>query len=125
MTVDKTTATTKPTLAQIIQELELTVLTESKDFDSLSPSTGYVSDLLSCVMAGAKREAVWVTIQAHANIVAVAALLDLAAVIITEDAKPDPATIQKANQEEVVLLATPRQSFYIVGKLWEMGLSGG
>ena len=125
MTADKMPMVSNPTLAQIIQELELTVLTDSNDFGSQSPSSGYVSDLLSCVMANAAKEGVWITLQAHTNIVAVAALLDLAAVIITEDAKPDPATVKKANQEGVVLLATPRQSFYVAGKLWEMGLRGG
>jgi hypothetical protein len=73
-------------------------------------------------MANAAKQGLWVTLQAHGNIVAVAALLDLCAVIITEDAQPDPATLAKANQEGVVLLATPKPSFHIVGKLWEMGL---
>ena len=41
---------------------------------------GYTSDLLSCVMAGAKAGNVWITLQAHPNVVAVASLLDLAAV---------------------------------------------
>jgi predicted transcriptional regulator len=113
------------TLAQIIEALELSVLTEPKDFARLSPSAGYASDLLSCVMANATREGIWITLQAHANIVAVAALLELAAVIITEGAQPDPATIHKANQEGVALLSTPRQTFYVAGKLWEIGLRGG
>ncbi len=60
--------------------------------------------------------------QAHANIVAVAVLLDLSAVIITEGAMPDIATIAKANEENITLLSTPKPTFHIVGKLWEMGL---
>ena len=111
-----------PSLAEIIQSLELTVLTEPDDFSSKMPTAGYTSDLLSCVMANAPRMGIWVTLQAHANIVAVAALLDVCAVIITEDAQPDPATLKKANEEGVVLLATPKSSFHVVGKLWEMGL---
>ena len=75
-------------------------------------------------MAGAPRQGVWVTLQAHTNIVAVAALLDLAAIIITENAQPEPNTVQKANDEGVVLLSTPRQSFDVVGRLWEMGIRG-
>ncbi|MBE0697739.1 MAG: serine kinase [Anaerolineaceae bacterium] len=106
----------------IVQELGLTLLTQPVDFDNIFPSAGYTSDLLSCVMASAAKQGIWVTLQAHTNIVAVAALLDLSAVIITEDAMPEPPTIQKANQEGVVLFATPRSSFAIAGKLWEMGL---
>ncbi len=41
-------------LQQIIESLNLTVLTESRDFASIRPDGGYTSDLLSCVMAGAK-----------------------------------------------------------------------
>jgi hypothetical protein len=110
------------TLDQIIQSLALKVLTESSDFSKVQPLGGYVSDMLSCVMTGAKNKGLWVTLQAHNNIVAVASLLDIAAVIITENAQPDKATIQKANEEGVVLLSTPSNSFNIVGRLWEMGL---
>jgi hypothetical protein len=113
------------TLDQIIQELDLTVLTTSRDGSDRVPTAGYASDLLSCVMASAVRHGIWVTLQAHVNIVAVAALLDLSAVIITESAQPDEATIQKANEENVLLLSTPQPSFYIAGKLWEMGLRSG
>ncbi len=107
---------------QIIQTLGLTVLTEPKDFATITPAGGYTSDLLSCVMAGAVHGGIWVTLQAHGNIVAVAALLEQAAVIITEGAMPDPGTIDKANQEGVTLLSTERPTFEVVGKLWEMGL---
>lgn len=113
------------TLASIIQALDLTLLTQPRDFSGSTVAGGYTSDLLSCVMAGAMHQGVWVTLQAHANIVAVAALLDLAAIIITEGAMPDPDTVAKANEEGVVLLATPKPSFHIVGKLWEMGLRAG
>ena len=110
------------TLQDIIQQLDLTVLTQRRDFSEVAPGSGYASDLLSCVMAGAKRKSVWVTLQAHANIVAVAALLDLSAVIITEGAMPDPQSIVKANDEGIVLLSTQKPTYEIVGKLWEMGL---
>jgi hypothetical protein len=112
-------------LQEIIQALELTVLTEPRDFSSTLPEGGYTSDLLSCVMAGACHAGVWVTLQAHSNIVAVAALLDLAAVIITEGAMPDPTTIDRANSEGMVLLSSPLPTFTVVGRLWELGLRAG
>ncbi len=110
------------TLQEIIDHLQLTVLTEARDFSNLEPSSGYASDLLSCVMAGAKNKALWLTLQAHTNIVAVAALLDLSAVIITEGALPDETTLAKANEENVTLLSTPLQTYEVAGRLWEMGL---
>jgi hypothetical protein len=109
-------------LQQIIDQLNLTVLTESHNFAGITPTGGYSSDLLSCVMAGAKKGHLWITLQAHLNIVAVAALNEVAAIIITEDAQPDAASIAKANQQGVVLLSTPRATYEVNGMLWESGI---
>lgn len=110
------------TLQEIIDQLNLDLLTEEKNFTEVIPTRGYASDLLSCVMAGASNKGLWLTLQAHVNIVAVAALLDLSAVIITEGAKPDAMTISKANEQDITLLSTDESTFSIAGKLWEMGL---
>jgi predicted transcriptional regulator len=110
------------TLQEIIDSLKLKVLTEPKDFSRVEISHGYTSDLLSCVMAGAQHGGLWVTLQAHINIVAVAALLELSAVIITENAIPEASIVTKANEEGVVLLSTENPTFYVVGKLWEQGV---
>lgn len=112
-------------LQEVIEKLNLSVLTDPKDFSELTPSGGYAADLLSCVMAGAKQRNLWITLQAHLNIVAVAALLDLTAVIITEGAAPDAGTIAKANEEGVTLLSTNRPTFEVVGTLWELGIRQG
>src|SRR6266498_3130310 len=109
-------------LRQIIDQLNLNVLTESRDFASMTPTGGYSSDLLSCVMAGAKKGNVWITLQAHLNIVAVAALNEVAAIIVTENAQPDAATIAKANQQGVILLSTPQATYETNGKLWQLGV---
>jgi hypothetical protein len=81
--------------------------------------------MLSCVMTGCKPGGIWVTLQSHMNIVGVAALVDASAIIITEDAMPDEGTINKANQQEVILLATPNPSFGVCGQLWAMGIHEG
>lgn len=109
-------------LETIIDRLNLTVLTTPRPFAATRPTAGYCSDLLSCVMAGAHKDGLWVTLQAHLNIVAVAALTELSAVIITEGAEPDQATVAKANEQGVTLLSTKAPSFEVVGKLWELGL---
>ena len=109
-------------LQQIIDQLNLKVLTETRDFASISPTGGYSSDLLSCVMAGAKKGHLWITLQAHLNIVAVAALNEVAAIIITEDAQPDAASIAKANQQGVIMFSTQQSTYEINGKLWELGI---
>jgi len=110
------------TLQELIQALELKRLTKPTDYSQIIPTTAYASDLLSCVMAGATKRSVWITLQAHGNIVAVATLLDLSAIIITEGAQPESATIDKANEENVILLSTRLNTYQLAGRLWELGL---
>lgn len=110
-------------LQDIITRLDLKPLTSfDTDLSSITPSAGYCSDLLSCVMAGAPKKSIWITLQAHGNIIAVATLLDLSAVIITEGAIPDESSLEKANEEGVILLSTTLPTYAVVGELWEMGL---
>jgi hypothetical protein len=109
-------------LQQIIDQLNLTLLTEPREFAGIIPTGGYSSDLLSCVMAGAKKGHIWITLQAHLNIVAIAALNEVAAVIITENAQPDAASIAKANEQGIILLSTSKPTYDVNGKLWQMGI---
>jgi serine kinase of HPr protein (carbohydrate metabolism regulator) len=110
------------TVQDIIKQLNLSIVTNANLTHQVTG--GYASDLLSCVMASAKAGNVWVTLQAHPNVVAVASLLELSAVIITEGVLPDPETMNKAHQEKVTLLATSRDTFTIVGKLAALGIEG-
>ena len=77
------------TVRELAAALDLSVLTGNDHLDR-EVTGGYASDLLSCVMAGARAGDVWVTLQAHANVVAVASLLTLAAVVITEGVRTQP-----------------------------------
>lgn len=108
------------TVQEIIERLNLEVVTAA-DLNRLITG-GYASDLLSCVMAGAKAGNVWVTLQAHPNVVAVASLLDLAAVVITEGIAPDAETAAKAEQNGITLLKTPKPTFATVGELISAGV---
>jgi hypothetical protein len=99
------------------------VATSTGDLDA-AVTGGYSSDLLSCVMAKARKGNVWVTLQSHLNIVAVAALLQIAAIIVTEGMTPDEPTLQKANEEGIPILTTPASSFTIVSRLAHLGIRG-
>ena len=110
------------TLNEIIQNLDLQVLTETKNFGEISAKSGYCSDLLSCVMTGAEPQGIWITLMSHSNIVAVAALLDLSAIVITEGAQPDQDTIDKANEKGVTMLSSSDPNYEVIGKLWDLGL---
>lgn len=109
-------------LQTIIEKLNLTLLTEERDFSSIQIESGYQSDLLSCVMTGAQPQSIWITLIANINIVAVASLLEISAIIITENAQPNQETISRANMEEVVLLSTSASNFQVAGQLWDLGI---
>jgi len=109
-------------LEETINALDLKILTTPKDFSAIPVKSGYCSDLLSCVMTAASPEGVWVTLMAHSNIIAVAALLDLSAIIITENAQPDQDTIKKADDKDVILLSSSFDNFHTIGQLWELGV---
>ena len=59
---------------------------------------GYCSDLLSDVMGRAKEGQAWVTLQTHKNVMAIASLKDLSAVIIVKSLKPVQDTPQHSNE---------------------------
>jgi predicted transcriptional regulator len=110
-------------LQRIVEELSLSVQAADSKLDT-EVTGGYASDLLSCVMAKARKGNVWVTLQAHLNIVAVASLLQLAGIIITEGMSPDAATLAKANEEEIPILTTSATTFTVVGQLTALGIQG-
>ena len=83
---------------------------------------GYCGDLLSEVMGNAPVGSVWMTVQGHQNIVAVAVLREMAAIIITGGQKPDAETIQKADQEGIPILQWPDSSFRLAGQLFSAGI---
>ena len=82
----------------------------------------YISDLLSDVLAHAQPGVLWVTIQTHRNVVSVAAMKDMTAVLFTCGRKPDAAIVAEADAEGVILLTTPLSTHAAAGKLWEAGL---
>lgn len=108
---------------EIVSALNLEVVAGADHLDA-KVTGGYASDLLSCVMAGAHRGNVWVTLQAHPNVVAVAQLLNLAAVIIVEGMQPTEETVARANEHHVPLLLASKDTFTIVGRLVMLGIQG-
>jgi len=108
-------------LKEIIDTLSLETVV-SVSAEGRSVMGGYASDLLSCAMKGAKKDYVWVTLQSHLNVVAVASLLNLVGVIITEGNRPDPETVARAEKEGVLLMTTPKTTFTVVGELTSLGV---
>lgn len=83
---------------------------------------GYCGDLLSEVMANAPENCIWLTVQGHQNIAAVAVLREMAAIIVTGGQTPDEETLQKANQEKIPILLWPESAFQLAGRLYAAGV---
>ncbi|MBE0449318.1 MAG: AraC family transcriptional regulator [Clostridia bacterium] len=82
----------------------------------------YSCDLLSWVMAKGKHDTAWITVQTHSNILAVASLLDFSCIIIPEGISVEKETIEKADEQDVVLLTTPLEAYEIFKILYEEGV---
>ena len=85
---------------------------------------GYASDLLSDVIAHGRKGNIWITIQTHPNIVAVATMKELAGIILTGGREPDSDTLQKAEEEGIPILLSPLLTFELAGRLYQLGISG-
>ncbi len=97
-------------LRQIIDELSLTPVVLAESAGDLEVDSAYCGDLLSDVLAHAQPRMIWFTIQAHVNVIAVAQLRDIAAVVLVNGAAPDPQTIAKARAQSVNICGSAETS---------------
>lgn len=111
------------TVFDIFKSFELNVRA-GKDRLHEEVTGGYASDLLSDVIAHSRKGNIWITIQTHPNIVAVATMKELAGIILTGGREPDADTIKKAEEEGMPILISPLLTFELVGKLYKIGISG-
>lgn len=96
-------------LSKLTEELSLQVFHAG---DMETEVTGvYCGDLLSWVMGKARPGQIWCTIMSNQNVAAVAALNDLACVLLTEDVKPDTPLLEKAQEQNITLLGTPLSTY--------------
>lgn len=83
---------------------------------------GYCGDLLSDVMANAPMGCIWLTVQGHQNVVAIAVLKEMAAIVLTGGHKPDPETVKKAIEEGIPILAWEGSAYDLVGRIHAAGV---
>lgn len=111
------------TVRELVSVLSLEVAAGESMLDALVTG-GYVSDLLSNVMGQAQPGQIWVTVQAHQNIIAVASLAGLAAVLLAGGIKPEKEVFQKAESEKIPVLLSPLPAYELVGRLFQLGVRG-
>ncbi len=106
-------------IREVVESLSLEVKTAAGDLER--KVTGcYISDLLSDVMANAKEGEIWITLQTHPNIVAVAALKNLSGIILTNKRVPEEETIRKAEGEHITIAVSRLSTFEVGGIIYKM-----
>lgn len=106
-------------LCELAKALNLKVFCSKKYLDKEFEGV-YVSDLLSDVLGNAKPNQIWITLQTHKNIVAIAQLKQLSAVILVKGLEPNENTVKKAEEEKIILLGSEKETFDLVGDLTEL-----
>ncbi|HEY3396611.1 MAG TPA: DRTGG domain-containing protein [Armatimonadota bacterium] len=109
------------TVAQAVEALGLTVLAGEERLDTVLTGA-QVSDLLSHVMAHGKAGHLWITNQTHANIVAVAALAGLAAIVVAAGFEPEAEAVIRAEEEEMPLCTSLETAYTLAGRLYQLGV---
>ena len=96
-------------ISQAAEQLGLEVLTMPEpDREVIG---GYVGDLLSWVMGRASADNVWITIMTNINVLAVASLSDVCAVVIAENAEIADDIVEKAKEQGINLLRSKMAAF--------------
>ena len=110
-------------LNEIKDKLNLKVLSGSEHLES-EVDRGYVSDLMSDVIAHGKEGDIWITYQTHVNVVAIAMMKNIAAVILIQDRELISAAAEKAEQEGLPVFSSSDSAFEMAGRLYQLGIPG-
>ena len=108
-------------IKEVINSLNLQLLTHTGDMQA-DVTGGYASDLLSNVMGQAEPGMVWVTMQGHQNVAAVASLIGLSAVVVAGGAPVEEETLKKAN---INIAVTDLPAYVVAGQLYALGITNG
>ncbi len=105
-------------LSEISKKLELKAYNQcNADVDV---KEAYASDLLSDVMGKAKSGQIWITMQTHKNVAAVASLKDMPAIIIVNNGEPDADMLEHSEEEEIAVFSTPLSTYQLSAMLYNI-----
>ena len=107
------------TVKDLVEALNLKVLPGEQGLNKEIEGC-YVSDLLSDVMGNAEMNNVWVTLQTHKNVMAIASLKELACVILVKGQSASEDTLEQSNDEGIPFLSTNMQTFETAGKIYDL-----
>lgn len=106
-------------IKELVEKLQLKVCCGATGLDR-NIKGGYTSDLLSDVMGNAAEGNLWITLQTHKNIMAIASLKDISAILLVKGNQPEEETIRESEREKIPILSTPLQTFEITGEIYQL-----
>jgi len=89
-------------LKELIDRCGFRIITASNLNEEIKD--GYIGDLLSDVMGNAPADSIWLTVQSHVNILAVASITGIKAILLCNGLSYEEETIEKAKEEKVCLV---------------------
>jgi serine kinase of HPr protein (carbohydrate metabolism regulator) len=108
-------------IKDIVKKLELQVISGQELLDR-EVTGGYAGDLLSDVLANSNEGNIWITMQIHQNIIAVASSKELSGIIIVNRRIPEEETLKSASEEKMPVLISNLLTYEIAGRLYEIGI---
>lgn len=111
------------TVSELLKEIPMKVVCGEDSLDR-EIARGVSSDMMSNVIAKGDEGDVWLTFQTHVNVVAIALMKKMAAVILIQDRKLIPQALEKAEEAGLPVLVTPLSAFELTGKMYNLGIGG-
>lgn len=105
------------TVKEFSDKLNLKYLCNEEKAETREIDGCYCGDLLSWVMSRAEPGNIWLTVMGNVNSIGVAVLADIACIILTENAALDDDARLRAEQQGVVILTTPKNSYTLASEI--------
>lgn len=106
-------------LKKIVERIKGKVLFGENLLDS-EIKGAFAGDMLSFVLANAKEGEIWLTIQTHINIIPVAVMKGIPAIVFVSSKKCEEDVINKAKEEKVALISTEYPMFEACGIIYNL-----
>lgn len=103
----------------LINKLSLEILTDNL-LNEIDFTDVYTSDLLSAALAKLTEKHIWITIQVHQNILGVASIKEVPAVLLGENMTPDAEVISKAKEKKILLLKSSYNSYELSALIYNL-----
>ena len=104
---------------ELVEKLNLKVLSGANGLDREIDGC-YISDLLSDVMGNAMEGNIWITLQTHKNVMAVASLKEMSCIILVKNLMHNDETIEQSNDEDLPILQTNLPTYEIAGLVYNL-----